>query len=90
MKAQLQKMIGLHSRERVTAWQHLVDENSRAELARELIERHYDPAYARSSHQHFVQFPQALQMNFRPNDADVVEQAKALLAQLDNSALAVI
>jgi tRNA 2-selenouridine synthase len=33
--------------------------------------------------------PHALQMNFRPNDADVVEQAKALLAQLDNSALAV-
>ena len=90
LKAQLQKMIGLHSRERVTAWQHLVDENSRAELARELIERHYDPAYARSSHQHFMQLPQALQMNFRPNDADVVEQAKALLAQLDNSALAVI
>ncbi|MFM0076584.1 tRNA 2-selenouridine(34) synthase MnmH [Paraburkholderia sediminicola] len=90
LKAQLQKMIGLHSRERVTGWQHLVDENNRAELARELIERHYDPAYARSSHQHFVQLPRALPMNFRPNDADFVEQAKALLAQLDNSSLAVI
>lgn len=90
LKGQLQKMIGLHSRERVTGWQHLVDANSRAELARELIERHYDPAYARSSHQHFVQLPRALQMNFRPNDADVVEQAKALLAQLDSSALATL
>ncbi|MEA3131389.1 MAG: hypothetical protein QOF46_3184, partial [Paraburkholderia sp.] len=27
---------------------------------------------------------------FRPNDADVVEQAKALLAQLDNCALSLI
>jgi tRNA 2-selenouridine synthase len=90
LKGQLQRMIGLHSRERVTGWQQLVDQNRRAELARELIERHYDPAYARSSHQHFVQLPRALQLNFRPNDADVVDQAKALLAQLDRSALAVI
>ncbi|WP_168791644.1 tRNA 2-selenouridine(34) synthase MnmH [Paraburkholderia aromaticivorans] len=90
LKGQLQRMIGLHSRERVTGWQKLVDDNRRAELARELIERHYDPAYARSSHQHFVQLPRALQWNFRPNDADVVDQAKVLLAELDSSALAVI
>ena len=90
LKAQLQRMIGLHSRERVTGWQRLVDENRRAELAHELIERHYDPAYARSSHQHFTQLPHALQMTFRPNDADVVEQAKALLARLDSHALSVI
>ena len=90
LKGQLQKMTGLHSRERVTGWQRLVDENRRAELARELIERHYDPAYARSSHQHFVELPHALPLNFRPNDADVVDQARALLARLDRSALAVI
>lgn len=90
LKGQLQRMIGLHSRERVAGWQQLVDENRRAELARELIERHYDPAYARSSHQHFVQLPNALQLHFRPNDADLVDQAKALLAQLDSHALAVI
>ncbi|RDK00738.1 tRNA 2-selenouridine(34) synthase MnmH [Paraburkholderia lacunae] len=88
LKAQLQKLVGLHSRERVTSWQQLVDENRRAELARELIERHYDPAYARSSHQHFVQLPHATRMHFRPNDADAVEQAKALLARLDSNALA--
>jgi tRNA 2-selenouridine synthase len=89
LKGQLQRMIGLHSRERVTGWQQLVDENRRAELAHELIERHYDPAYARSSHEHFVELPHALQLQFRPNDADVVEQAKALLARLEPSALVV-
>ncbi|CAB3807680.1 tRNA 2-selenouridine synthase [Paraburkholderia ultramafica] len=88
LKGQLERMIGLHSRERVAGWQQLVDENRRAELAHELIEQHYDPAYARSSHQHFVQLPQAVQVTFRPNDADLVEQAKALLAQLDSRALA--
>jgi tRNA 2-selenouridine synthase len=90
LKGQLQRMIGLHSRERVTGWQQLVDDNRRAELARELIERHYDPAYARSSQQHFVQLPRALQWIFRPNDADVVDQARALLAQLDGSAITVV
>ncbi|NIF55438.1 tRNA 2-selenouridine(34) synthase MnmH [Burkholderia sp. Ax-1724] len=87
LKAQLQRLIGLHSRERVTGWLLLVDENRRAELAGELIERHYDPAYARSSGQHFEQLPNALPLDFRPNDADVVEQAKTLLAQLESRTL---
>ncbi|APA87789.1 tRNA 2-selenouridine(34) synthase MnmH [Paraburkholderia sprentiae WSM5005] len=88
-KGQLERLIGLHSRERVTGWLRLVDENRRAELACELIERHYDPAYARSSGQHFEQLPNALQLDFRPNDADIVEQAKTLLAQLDTRTLVV-
>ncbi|NML34565.1 tRNA 2-selenouridine(34) synthase MnmH [Paraburkholderia antibiotica] len=89
LKAQLQRLIGLHSRERVTDWQQLVDGNRRAELAHELILKHYDPAYARSSGQHFEQLPNALQLDFRPNDADVVAQAQALLARLDDRALVV-
>lgn len=83
LKAQLRRMIGLHSRERVGGWQALVDQGLRVELARELIDRHYDPAYARSCHAHFAQLPQALRLDFRPNDADVVEQARALLARLE-------
>ncbi|MDR6377779.1 tRNA 2-selenouridine(34) synthase MnmH [Paraburkholderia caledonica] len=90
LKAQLERLIGLHSRERVAGWQKLVDENRRAELANELIELHYDPAYARSSHQHFTQLPQALKISFRPNDTDVVDQAKALLAQLDKRSVALV
>ncbi|CAH2936948.1 MAG: Selenophosphate-dependent tRNA 2-selenouridine synthase [uncultured Paraburkholderia sp.] len=90
LKAQLQRLIGLHSRERVAGWQKLVDENRRAELANALIELHYDPAYARSSHQHFVHLPQALQVRFRPNDADVVDQARTLLAQLEKRSFALV
>jgi tRNA 2-selenouridine synthase len=84
-KQQLSKLIGLHSRERVNGWHKLIDEGRGAELARELIDLHYDPAYARSSRQHFSELPRATHLLFRPNDADVVEQARALLARLDAS-----
>ena len=86
-KQQLSKLIGLHSRERVAGWHRLIDENNGAQLARELIDLHYDPAYSRSSHEHFIELPHATQMLFRPNDPDVVEQARALLARLDATAL---
>lgn len=81
-KAQLQRMVGLHSRDTVAAWQRMIDEGRRADLAGELIDRHYDPAYARSSQAHFAHLPQALRLDFRPNDADVVDQARALLDML--------
>jgi len=59
-----------------------VDEGHREDLARELIDRHYDPAYARSSQSHFVNLPRAIRLEFRPNDADVIDQARALISQL--------
>jgi len=87
-KQQLSKLIGLHSRERVHHWHKLIDENRGPELARELIDQHYDPAYTRSSGAHFTELPRATRVLFRPNDADVVEQARALLAQIETSASA--
>jgi tRNA 2-selenouridine synthase len=82
LKAQLQRLLGLHSRDVINGWLKMVDEGRRIDLARELIDRHYDPAYARSSHTHFTQLPQATRMAFRPNDADGVEQARVLLKAL--------
>ncbi|MEN4920862.1 tRNA 2-selenouridine(34) synthase MnmH [Achromobacter spanius] len=82
LKAQLQRMLGLHSRDTISGWIGLVDDGRREDLARELIDRHYDPAYARSSQSHFVRLPDALRMDFRPNDADVLEQARALIRRL--------
>lgn len=82
LKAQLQRMLGLHSREVIQGWQQLVDAGRRIDLARELIDRHYDPAYARSSNAQYQHLPQAVDMPFRPNDGDVVQQARALLATL--------
>lgn len=82
LKTQLQRLLGLHSRDVINGWLKMVDEGRRIDLARELIDRHYDPAYARSSHTYFTQLPQATRMAFRPNDADGVEQARALLKAL--------
>jgi tRNA 2-selenouridine synthase len=96
-KYQLDRLIGLHSREQVKHWQQLIEAGSggsagdangagaaaaRAELFGELIERHYDPAYQRSSRQHFSRLGEALRFSFRPNAADSVGQAAALLASL--------
>ena len=53
--------------------------------ARELIDLHYDPAYARSSREHFAELRHATRLVFRPNDPDRVEQARALLAQLEST-----
>jgi tRNA 2-selenouridine synthase len=82
LKAQLSKFIGLHSRERVAHWHRLIDDDARAELSAELIDHHYDPAYARSSRALYTNLPRATRILFRPNDADSIDQAKALLAQL--------
>jgi tRNA 2-selenouridine synthase len=81
-KAQLSKLVALHSRERVAHWHRLIDDNARAELFAELIDRHYDPAYGRSSQALYTKLPHAAHVLFRPNDADSVDQAKALLARL--------
>jgi tRNA 2-selenouridine synthase len=85
-KAQLAKLIALHSRERVMHWHRLIDENARAELFAELIDHHYDPAYARSNRALYAELPRSTSVLFRPNDADSVDQAKALLALLDETA----
>jgi tRNA 2-selenouridine synthase len=85
-KQLLERLIGLHSREQVTRWQQLVDADARSELFHELIERHYDPAYLRSTRQHFKQLAGAQHFTFRPNAADSVSQAQALLAQLSSCA----
>jgi tRNA 2-selenouridine synthase len=93
-KQQLERLIGLHSREQVRRWQQLIDAaaagdmggagdaGARAELFGELIERHYDPAYLRSSRQHFSRLGEALRFTFRPNAADSAAQARELLARL--------
>jgi tRNA 2-selenouridine synthase len=78
---QLDRLIGLHSKEQVKHWHTLIEADARAELFGELIERHYDPAYQRSSRQHFRGQAAAQHFTFQPNAANSVEQAKVLLAQ---------
>ncbi|PHP90089.1 tRNA 2-selenouridine(34) synthase MnmH [Burkholderia sp. AU18528] len=86
-KAQLHRLIGLHSREEVTRWKGLIDAGARAELFTELIDRHYDPAYARTYRATYNKPNRALTFTFRPNAADVHDQARTLLAELAQAGL---
>ena len=86
-KAQLQRLIGLHSRDEVAHWNALIDANARADLFTELIDKHYDPAYARTYRATYNKPNRALTFTFRPNAADGREQARALLDALAQAGL---
>ena len=45
--ARLARLVPQHGRERVAGWLALVEEGAWAQLARELVQEHYDPAYRR-------------------------------------------
>jgi len=81
-KSQLAKLVELHGHARIGAWQTMIDEDRRVELFEQLIDLHYDPAYARSTGKHFARLPEAMRFALRPTEADLPEQASALLAQL--------
>ncbi|WP_321810046.1 tRNA 2-selenouridine(34) synthase MnmH [Burkholderia sp. BCC1985] len=86
-KAQLNRLIGLHSRDEVAHWHALIDADARAELFTELIDKHYDPAYARTYRATYNKPNRALAFTFRPNAADGREQARALLDALAQAGL---
>src|SRR3546814_18597209 len=86
-KQQLARLTGLHRRKTIEHWHALIDQDERAQLFRELIEQHYDPAYARSSHQHFLALEGALPFDFQPNTDTVREQALDLLTHHDKTTI---
>jgi tRNA 2-selenouridine synthase len=80
--AQLARLSELHGHARIREWQALLAAGQRLPLLEALVDTHYDPAYARSSHAHLRHLRDALPLVFRPHDDDLVEQARALLARL--------
>ncbi|MGF6759058.1 tRNA 2-selenouridine(34) synthase MnmH [Paraburkholderia sp. GAS42] len=81
-KSQLSKLAGLHSHARIREWHTLLYEGRRKELFEQLIDLHYDPAYARSTGKNFAKLADATRFTLRPVDADILEQARTLLARL--------
>jgi tRNA 2-selenouridine synthase len=84
-KDQLQRLIGLHSRQTVEHWHALIDAGERETLFAELVERHYDPAYATSSLRSFGDTEQALRFAFDPCAEDRVGEARRLSALIRQS-----
>ena len=81
-KQTLSCLAGMHGHQVVDHWHELIDAGAKTELFRELIERHYDPAYRRSSHGLFRKLPQAYPFVFRPNADDLGGEAGRLLANV--------
>jgi tRNA 2-selenouridine synthase len=59
LNAQLEHLVQLHGRARISAWHALADGGRIAELVGQLLEAHYDPAYLKSIDRNFVRYPQA-------------------------------
>lgn len=78
-KQQLARLTELQGRQVIARWHDLIDAGAKAELFRELILQHYDPAYLRSSHSLYPKQGSARPFGFRPNAADLQTQASALL-----------
>jgi tRNA 2-selenouridine synthase len=57
--AQLALLTSLHGRERIASWQSLARTGRIPELVADLLERHYDPAYRRSTSKNFLRFDEA-------------------------------
>ena len=83
----LSRLVELHGRQVVERWHTLIDSGAKTELFRELIERHYDPAYRRSSQRLFPGLLQATPFHFRPNATELASAAERLLTVLATDAI---
>lgn len=84
-KDRLSRLVGLHSRQTVAHWFDLIDRDERAQLVTELVQKHYDPAYARSSQHSFGGAATVLAFAFDPSASDRVGQARELIARLESA-----
>jgi tRNA 2-selenouridine synthase len=60
--AKLALLTSLHGREQIASWESLARSGRIAELVADLLERHYDPAYLRSTGRNFVRLQDAAQV----------------------------
>lgn len=78
-KQTLARLTPLLGKQTIAQWLDMIDAGAKAELFRELIERHYDPAYRSSSHGLYPNLPRALPFEFNPNAPALEAEAQRLL-----------
>ena len=81
-KQNLDRLTELRGKQTIARWHALVNAGARAELFRELIEQHYDPAYRSSSHYLYPKLPNAHAFTYHPSAPDQPAEALRLLAGL--------
>lgn len=82
-KDNLARLTPVVGKQTVAHWFELIAAGAKPELFRELIERHYDPAYKSSSHGLYPNQAKALPFAFNPNAVALEDEAKRLLAMLN-------
>jgi tRNA 2-selenouridine synthase len=79
LKAKLECLTGLHSRDTLARWMNQVERGQWDELVADLLQNHYDPAYRRATLKNFEQLAQAQVL--RPATLDAATLAR-MAAQL--------
>ncbi|WP_343732555.1 tRNA 2-selenouridine(34) synthase MnmH [Duganella sp.] len=79
LNAQLEHLVQLHGREKITHWQAMSQAGRMPELVDELLAQHYDPAYLRSIDRNFSKYAQALPLQLDDiSDAAFAAAARTL------------
>jgi tRNA 2-selenouridine synthase len=83
LDAQLDCLVALHGRERITEWKGLAARGAWREFVARLLVEHYDPAYRRSSHRNYLQLAGATELPISAaDDAAFTRAARALLESI--------
>ena len=83
LKAQLDCLAGLYGKDTIGAWKSCVDRGAWQELVADLLARHYDPAYQRSTHKNFPRLADARVVYLASLAAEGIERAaRDLLAEV--------
>ena len=80
-KSKLARLVEMHGKVVLAHWYELIDAGQKAELFSELIHKHYDPAYKRSSQNNYLRMDQARTLTIDPS-GDLSHSAKQLLHEL--------
>lgn len=86
LASKLDKLTAFYGRETIEGWKSLALAGQLPELTRELLQRHYDPAYLKSIQRNFVRLGQGLQLHMREGSPASFTQAAARLAADDATA----
>lgn len=82
--ARLDCLIPLHGRERVEEWKQLAAAEDWPAFVRAILTRHYDPAYRRSTLQHYPRLEAAVRVRVGGSDEAAFERAaRELLERID-------
>jgi len=87
LEAQLDCLVRLHGRDRITGWKALAARRAWREFVTALLLEHYDPAYRRSSQHNFVHLPQAQPIRIEAADEAVFDRAAAELVRMQGEHL---